>query len=183
MVQLIAIDLDGTLLNNGKIISEKNIEAIKMAHKNGIEVVIATGRADFDARALFKNIGINPWIIGTNGATIHKPNGELFHSVPLDKNQAIDMLCSLEKDQFYYEAFIDHKICAPQYGKELLFAEMAHVQNKKGNVDIDLFRLEAEIQFSQAGFTFIPSYKELLEANSDIYNILAISFDEKKLQK
>jgi Cof subfamily protein (haloacid dehalogenase superfamily) len=183
MVQLMAIDLDGTLLNNGKIISEKNREAIKLAHKNGIEVVIATGRAHFDARALCKNIGITPWIIGTNGATIHKPNGELFHSVPLDKKQAIDMLRSLENDQFYYEAFIDHNICAPQYGRELLFTEMDLLRNKNDQVEMDLFRLEAEIQFAQSGFNFISSYKELLEANSDIYNILAISFDEKKLQK
>ncbi|MCQ6276588.1 HAD family phosphatase [Bacillus sp. V3B] len=183
MVQLMAIDLDGTLLNNGKMISEKNIEAIKLAHKSGIEVVIATGRADFDARALFNNIGIDPWIIGTNGATIHKPNGELFHSVPLDKKKAIDMLRSLEKDQFYYEAFIDHKICAPQYGRELLFTEMDLVRNKNDHTDMDLFRLEVEIQFAQSGFTFISSYNELLEANIDIYNILAISFDEKKLQK
>lgn len=183
MVQLMAIDLDGTLLNNGKIISEKNREALKLAHKNGIEVVIATGRADFDARALVEDIGIKPWIIGTNGATIHKPNGELFHSVPLDKKQAIDMLRSLENDQFYYEAFIDHKICAPQYGRELLFNEMDYLRNKNEHVNMDLFRLEVGIQFAQSGFTFISSYKELLEANNDIYNILAISFDEKKLQK
>ena len=152
MVQLMAIDLDGTLLNNGKIISEKNREAIKLAHKNGIEVVIATGRAHFDARDLCKSMGIKPWIIGTNGATIHKPNGELFHSVPLDKKQAIDMLRSLENDQFYYEAFIDYNICAPQYGRELLFTEMDLLRNKNDQVDMDLFRLEAEIQFAQSGF-------------------------------
>jgi Cof subfamily protein (haloacid dehalogenase superfamily) len=183
MVQLMAIDLDGTLLNDGKIISEKNREALKLAHKNGIEVVIATGRADFDARALVERIGINPWIIGTNGATIHKPDGELFHSVPLDKKQAIDMLRSLENDQFYYEAFIDQNICAPQYGRELLFSEMDRLQNKKDHIDMDHFRLEAEIQFAQSGFTFMSSYKELLEANSNIYNILVISFDEMKLQR
>ena len=52
MVKLIAIDLDGTLLDKGKYISDKNIEAIRFAQKSGIMVVIATGRANFDAQNL-----------------------------------------------------------------------------------------------------------------------------------
>ena len=56
MVKLIAIDLDGTLLDKGKYISEKNIEALKFAQKRGIEVVIATGRANFDAQNILKRI-------------------------------------------------------------------------------------------------------------------------------
>ena len=54
MVKLIAIDLDGTLLDKGKYISDKNIEAIRFAQKRGIEVVIATGRANFDAQNILK---------------------------------------------------------------------------------------------------------------------------------
>ena len=57
MVKLIAIDLDGTLLDKGKYISDKNIEAIRFAQKRGIEVVIATGRANFDAQNILKEFG------------------------------------------------------------------------------------------------------------------------------
>jgi len=183
MVKLIAIDLDGTLLNKGKYISKKNIEAIQSAKKNGMEVVIATGRADFDARNLLIDTDINPWIIGTNGATIHEPNGELFHSVPLDKQIAIDMLGLLEDENLYYEAFIDHKICAPKYGQEVLFHEIDQLTGQNVDMDMSLLKLEIEIQFGQSGFTFIESYKKLLEIEKDIYNILAISFNEEKLQR
>jgi HAD superfamily hydrolase (TIGR01484 family) len=120
MVKLIAIDLDGTLLNDGIEISRKNIEAILAAKQKGIEVVVATGRANFDAQAIFNEFGLNPWIIATNGATIHRPDGSLFQSFPLDKKRAIEMLNQLEKNQFYYEAFVENRICAPQYGENVI---------------------------------------------------------------
>ena len=183
MVKLIAIDLDGTLLDKGKYISEKNIEALKFAQKRGIEVVIATGRANFDAQNILNEFDINPWIIGTNGATIHDPRGELFYSVPLNQQTAGHMLNILEDEFLYYEAFIDHQICAPNYGKELLFQEIDQLMSKTNHMDKSLLKLEIEIQFGQSGFTFIDSYRNLLEQDKDIYNILAISFDEKKLQK
>ncbi|WP_317978343.1 Cof-type HAD-IIB family hydrolase [Niallia endozanthoxylica] len=182
MIKLLALDLDGTLLDKGKYISQRNIEAIQAAIQKGIEVVIATGRANFDAQNLFEDIPFNPWIIGTNGATIHKPNGELFYSAPLEKSLAISMLKVLEEKQLYYEAFIEGKICAPQYGRELLFEEMEHLKVVEPNIDMELLRLEVEIQFNQSEFMFIPSYQELLDTNSDIYNILAYSFDEDKLK-
>ncbi|MDR0846478.1 MAG: Cof-type HAD-IIB family hydrolase [Lactobacillales bacterium] len=44
MIKLIAIDLDGTLLNSAKTISPRNIEALKKAEAQGVKVVITTGR-------------------------------------------------------------------------------------------------------------------------------------------
>ncbi len=43
--KLIAIDLDGTLLTEEKIITEKNKKAIKKCIDNGIKIVISSGRA------------------------------------------------------------------------------------------------------------------------------------------
>ena len=180
MVKLIAIDLDGTLLNDETEISRRNIEAILAAKQKGIEVVVATGRANFDAGAIFKEFGLNPWIIATNGATIHRPDGSLFRSFPLDKKRAIEMLSQLEKDQFYYEAFVENRICAPQYGESLLFDELENLSGLE--TEVNVMRRGIEIQFGQSGFTFIPSYQELLDTKYEIYNILAISYNEEKLQ-
>ncbi|WP_428908371.1 Cof-type HAD-IIB family hydrolase [Niallia sp. Krafla_26] len=181
MIKLIAIDLDGTLLNDEITISQRNIDAIKRANEKGVEIVVATGRADFDAASFFKELDINPWIIATNGATIHSPEGKLFQSCPLDKQQAMNMLIQLEEDQFYYEAFIENKICAPEYGKKILIDEIeAGVRTDEENA---LIRRGIDIQFSQSAFTFISSYKELMNRDMDIYNILVISYLEDKLKK
>jgi Cof subfamily protein (haloacid dehalogenase superfamily) len=44
MYKLIGIDMDGTLLKDDKTISAKNVETIKKAIKQGIKIVISTGR-------------------------------------------------------------------------------------------------------------------------------------------
>ena len=45
MIKLIASDMDGTLLNSKHTISKGNIEAIKIAQKNGLHFTIVTGRS------------------------------------------------------------------------------------------------------------------------------------------
>jgi len=45
MYKLLALDMDGTLLNKDHKISEENIKAIRMAKDMGIKVVLASGRA------------------------------------------------------------------------------------------------------------------------------------------
>ena len=44
MIKICTIDLDGTLFDKVKNISKENIEAIKLAKKNGCKIVICTGR-------------------------------------------------------------------------------------------------------------------------------------------
>lgn len=56
---LIAIDLDGTLLNKHNEISRENIQAMKESQKNRIEMVVATGRAHFDVQEIFKQRTMN----------------------------------------------------------------------------------------------------------------------------
>ncbi|MBP0725242.1 HAD family phosphatase [Bacillus sp. RG28] len=182
MTKLIAVDLDGTLLNEENRISDKNLEAIIDAQKNGIEVVVATGRAHFDVKRIFKDTGITTWIISANGATIHKPNGELFHSIPINKEVAIDALSWLEKEGFYYEVSSNHSIYSPQKGQDLLVIEMDRIKSANPDVNIEELQSAAEKQNSQAGFSFIQSYKDI-EEDLDIYNILAFSFHEEKLKK
>ena len=70
------------------------------------------------------------------------------------------MLNILEDEFLYYEAFIDHQICAPNYGKELLFQEIDQLMSKTNHMDKSLLKLEIEIQFGQSGFTFIESLQK-----------------------
>lgn len=56
-MSFIAIDLDGTLLNDQNEISEENKKAIQYAQDRGFEVVISTGRAYFDVQTICEKPG------------------------------------------------------------------------------------------------------------------------------
>ena len=72
MIQLIAIDLDGTLLHEDKSLSKGNIEALHQAHEAGYDIVICTGRPLAGVRPIFEEIGLpdgNYYMIINNGCT------------------------------------------------------------------------------------------------------------------
>ena len=70
MIKLLALDLDGTLLNSRGEISNKNLEAIEQAEANGVLVTIATGRRFRDALPVARQINLNAPLICHNGALI-----------------------------------------------------------------------------------------------------------------
>lgn len=183
-MKMIAVDLDGTLLNSESKISKENIDAIKKAREHGIEVVVATGRASFDVRAIFEPTGIKTWIISANGAVIHDPEGRLYHSVPLDRKRAEGILQWLEEKNYYYEVFSDEAIFTPQNGRELLDIELDRLKSANPGADLSRLELAAEQQLSQNGYAYISSYTDLFLAGKDVnvYNILAFSFHKEKLE-
>ena len=70
MIKLLALDLDGTLLNSRGEISNKNLEAIEQAEASGVLVTIATGRRFRDALPVARLINLNAPLICHNGALI-----------------------------------------------------------------------------------------------------------------
>lgn len=44
MIKMVALDLDNTLLNSNKEISQRNERVLKQLHQQGIKVVLCTGR-------------------------------------------------------------------------------------------------------------------------------------------
>ena len=44
MIKMVALDLDNTLLNSNKEISQRNEHVLKQLHQEGIKVVLCTGR-------------------------------------------------------------------------------------------------------------------------------------------
>jgi Cof subfamily protein (haloacid dehalogenase superfamily) len=70
MIKLLALDLDGTLLNSRGDIPEKNIEAIRRAEDSGVLVTIATGRRFRDALPVAYQLKLNAPVICHNGALL-----------------------------------------------------------------------------------------------------------------
>src|SRR5699024_8855947 len=69
-IKLIALDMDGTLLNNDHDISGETIEAINYARNKGVKVMIATGRPYSHCHPYAKQLDLDTYIAVSNGAEI-----------------------------------------------------------------------------------------------------------------
>lgn len=77
MIKLIAIDMDGTLLNDKKHIEKAQKEAIHEAIEDGIKIVLCTGRPLYGILPFYKELGLQQldqegYVILNNGCSVHK---------------------------------------------------------------------------------------------------------------
>lgn len=77
-IDLVAIDLDGTLLTSDKRLSVKAIDAVTEARKRGIKVVLATARPPRTVREIYNHLKLNTHQINYNGALIQHPDHEQY---------------------------------------------------------------------------------------------------------
>ena len=78
-VRLLAIDIDGTLLDPTFQITSANLAALQRAHQAGIEIVLVTGRRHTFALPVAEALGFEVALISSNGALTKSSAGELFH--------------------------------------------------------------------------------------------------------
>jgi len=85
-VRLIALDIDGTLLDSRWQLPEANREAIAQATRRGIEVALVTGRRYDFAMPIAREVDSPLTMIVSNGALVRTFDGEthLRHLLPLD---------------------------------------------------------------------------------------------------
>jgi len=68
MIKLVAMDLDGTLLNGEKGITEYTAKVLRECENRGVKMVIASGRGFDSARAYARVAGLNSPVVSANGA-------------------------------------------------------------------------------------------------------------------
>src|ERR1700720_4454308 len=78
-IRLLAIDIDGTLLNPQFQISDTDMAALRRAHSEGVEVILVTGRRHTFALPIAQQLGFDLWLISSNGAVTRSLSGETFH--------------------------------------------------------------------------------------------------------
>jgi Cof subfamily protein (haloacid dehalogenase superfamily) len=78
-IQMIAMDLDGTLLDAQSQLPAENARAIAEAAARGIEIVIVTGRRYHSARSIAGELGCDAHLIVSNGALIKSAAGETHY--------------------------------------------------------------------------------------------------------
>jgi Cof subfamily protein (haloacid dehalogenase superfamily) len=78
-IRLLAVDIDGTLLNPQFSISDADMSALRRAHSEGIEIIVVTGRRHTFALPIVQQLDFGLWVISSNGAVTRSLSGETFH--------------------------------------------------------------------------------------------------------
>jgi Cof subfamily protein (haloacid dehalogenase superfamily) len=80
MYSIIATDLDGTLLNSDHQVDPFTVETVRELEARGVRFIIATGRHYRDVVGIRKVLGIDAYLITSNGARIHAPDNERIYA-------------------------------------------------------------------------------------------------------
>jgi len=88
--RIIAIDMDGTLLNTHGQVSPRNLAALRLAEDSGIEVVVATGRRHSFAMRVLRDLNLSPTsaLVSSNGTVIRTIGSELLDRTHLPLSTA-----------------------------------------------------------------------------------------------
>ncbi len=78
-IRLLAVDLDGTLLNSQQQVSSANRQALQAAARLGVQIVVVTGRRFHSARPFLEQLQCAATVISSNGARIGSLAGEVYH--------------------------------------------------------------------------------------------------------
>lgn len=122
MYRLAAIDLDGTMLNQYGLVTQRTKEAIKNAQESGIEVVIASGRPTDSVKTIAQEINSNKYFISGNGAIIYDiTNDEIIYENTLKKQKVLDIIKICEENSIYYNIYTEKEILAKSLQCNVLY--------------------------------------------------------------
>jgi Cof subfamily protein (haloacid dehalogenase superfamily) len=91
-VRLIAIDIDGTLLDSNFQVSARNLETLRRANDLGTEIALATGRRHTFALPVARALGFDVTLISSNGAITKSSDGKVFHRDPLPLAAVLELV-------------------------------------------------------------------------------------------
>jgi 5-amino-6-(5-phospho-D-ribitylamino)uracil phosphatase len=177
---LIALDMDGTLLNANGQISERNKQAIIKAQQQGHIVAIITGRARKDALALLEQAGLVCPIMSLNGAVMTLADGTVIDDIPLDKQSLVPVLEWVRKQpELYCEIYTNKAVYVGLHNRE----HLEKLAESVGEEEPDLKRI-VQKQFQQARVTYVDDIRDIWrEDDIAFYKVLIFSLHKGRLQE
>lgn len=168
--KIVAVDMDGTLLNDDKHISDYNLEMINKAVNSGVKFVIASGRIPAGLKFYEDTVSKNQPMICCNGSIILDDNKQTIYSNCIDKESILKVIDVLREYKDTYYHFYSEDII---YGEQFDFAiEKFYKFNRKTDRKL---RMEIRI---------IGDAKEYIKnTNSDINKIVVVDKDLKYLDE
>lgn len=108
-IRIIALDLDGTLLNANKELTERNYRALEAAAARGIEIVPTTGRFYDAMPQVIRDLPFVNYAITINGAQVaHVRTGDVLYRAEIPWQQAVEIMSVLDTLPVVYDCFMDN---------------------------------------------------------------------------
>lgn len=148
--KLIAIDIDGTLLNSHGEVSSENKQAINMALQKNIEVVLTSGRMPNAILPIANEINANKYIISGNGALVYDvQNDEVIYSNYMTRDKVLEIINICEKNNMFYNLYTNNVIITKTLNYNVLYYNNENKKNaedKKININIveDIYKYVQE---------------------------------------
>ena len=140
MYKLVAIDLDGTLLNSEGEITKENREAIKLATEKGIYVVLCSGRITTSVKNISQDIGLDKYLISGNGSEVYDiQNNKVIYDNNISKEITLKIIKFCEENSIYYSVFAENSIIAPTLNHNVLVYNSENAKkelSKKTNINV-----------------------------------------------
>lgn len=107
MIKMIVTDMDGTLLNRDKGLTENTIRVLKQAIDSGIRFCVATGRDWTGIGPIFEGSGITYSAILGNGAQYANEKGEIVKTAYFPKERFKEVTKIFDDHDIHYMIFCD----------------------------------------------------------------------------
>ncbi|WP_227762323.1 Cof-type HAD-IIB family hydrolase [Zhaonella formicivorans] len=113
--KLIAIDMDGTLLNNDLEISPRVEEAIRRVRERDIHVTLCTGRMYASALPYARKMGLDLPLVTYNGAYVkHSGTGEILYNRNLPVEHAREVFLKAKSYGFHVNVYYQDRLYVEQ---------------------------------------------------------------------
>ncbi|MDC7770616.1 Cof-type HAD-IIB family hydrolase [Priestia megaterium] len=121
--KLIALDMDGTLLNNQQEISTENRQAIAKAQEQGVHVVLSTGRSLLTCREYAQSLQLSSYLITVNGSEIWDESGELVERKLIDASSIEKMWNLTQEHKLNFWAVTTDKVWRDEFPEDIASQE------------------------------------------------------------
>lgn len=140
MYKLIAVDLDGTLLNSYGAVTENTKNAIKKVEEQGANVIIASGRPIDSIMTIANEIGSDKYFIAGNGAIVYDmKKKEIIYEKCLPKQKVLDIIKICEENSIGYNVYTEKEILTTSLKYNVLYYHKENLkkpEDKKTKISI-----------------------------------------------
>lgn len=132
MYKLVAVDLDGTMLNQYGIVTENTKKVIQNTIQKGIEIIIASGRPIDSIKTIAKEIGSQKYFIAGNGALVYDiQKDEIIYDKFLPRQKVLEIIKICEENSIFYNVYTDKTVLTTALKYNVLYYQKENLKKEE----------------------------------------------------